>query len=243
MPTPHPTVDRVVAILEAVASHPGGIQVADLVRQVNIPKSTAHTLVQGLLATDYLSQRDGTLHIGTGVEMLSASRAEPALQSLAHAELQRLAAETGETAQLAVRAGDVMLVLDQVESSHEIRYTVPPRARRPLLNTSMGKLFLAELDDTSLEAFLNEQGETESPAARTLYAQRKQIRSEQLAYNDEESVEGVFAMGAAVRGSTETLVAALVVVGPAFRLRPRKDTARAYLCAAADRLARRLHGQ
>lgn len=240
VPKAHPTVDRVVAILEAVAFHPDGVHVADLVRQVDIPKSTVHTLVQGLLATDYLSQRGGTLHIGTGVEMLSASRAEPALQRLAHPELQRLAAETGETAQLAVRAGDVMLVLDQVESSQVIRYTVPPRARRPLLNTSMGKLFLAELDDASLDAFLDKQGEAGSPGAKTLLSQREQIRNEQVAYNDEESVDGVYAVGAAIRGGTETLLAALVIVGPAFRLRPQADAARASLRAAADRLCRHL---
>lgn len=240
MPKPHPTVDRVVAILDAVAAHPDGVEVADLIRQVGIPKSTAHTLVQGLLAVDYLSQRGTALHIGSGVEMLAASRAESALQPLARPELQRLAAETEETTQLAVRAGDVMLVLDQVESSQVVRYTVPPRARRPLLSTSMGKLFLAELDDAALEASLVERNAVDAAAAKTLWSQRQRIRNEQVAYNDEESVDGVYAVGAAVRDGADTLVAALVVVGPAFRLRPRVDDVRASLRAAAARLGSQL---
>lgn len=242
MAKPHPTVQRVVAVLEAVASTPG-TSLAELVRRVEIPKSTAHTLIQGLLAADYLSLDDaGAVRIGPRVGLLTAMPEEAALRRAAHTQLQVVAARLGETAQLGVRSDGDMLVIDQVESQHEIRYAVKPRARRPMLTTSMGKLFLAEFGDADLDVFLRAHGGRRSRAARTLLAQLDAIRRDQVAVNDEESVTGVFAVSAALRSHSGMLLAAVTAAGPAYRMRPQREKAVATLTEAARRVNAHLHG-
>lgn len=244
MPKSHPTVDRVVAILETIAAHPDGMSMPGLVREVNIPKSTVHTLVQGLLTVDYLRQDAAEqLLIGAAIEFLSSTRGEAALVRVAHPELQHVATQTGETAQLAVRVGDLMMVVDQVESQELIRYAVPRRARRPMLTTSMGKLFLAELDKPELQVFLREHGGTRTAAAKRLQAQQEQIQAEQIACNDEESVAGVYAVGAGVRGRSGMLLAALVAAGPADRMRPQAGATAKAARTAAKRVSQRLQEQ
>lgn len=231
-----------MAVLEAVASTPDAT-LAELVRKLDIPKSTVHTLIQGLLAADYLEADDaGVLRVGSRVGLLTAMPEEASLRRAAHAQLQVVAARLGETAQLGVRADDDMLVLDQVESEHEIRYVVKPRARRPMLTTSMGKLFLAEFGEADLDVFLRAHGGRRSAAARTLLAQRDSIRQEQVAVNDEESVAGVFAVSAALRSHTGMLLAAITVAGPAYRMRPQREKAIATVVEAAREINARLDG-
>nr|WP_269128976.1 IclR family transcriptional regulator C-terminal domain-containing protein [Nonomuraea sp. K271] len=162
------------------------------------------------------------------------------LERLAHDELERLAADTGETAQLAVRSGDNLVVIDQVESAQEIRYAVPLRSRRPLLTTSMGKLFLADLGADELTSFLEERGELATPSGKTILAERDTIRESGVAFNLEESVAGVCAAAAAVRGASGKVVAALVVAGPAARIRPQAEAVAARLRKTAERLSDRL---
>jgi DNA-binding IclR family transcriptional regulator len=241
VPKPHPTVDRVVTILEAVAAEPNGLTLSALARHIRVPKSTAHTLVQGLLATDFLEEQAGLLSLGPGVELLASSRGGYQLRRLAHEELAKLAANTNETAHLSIRSGDSVILIDQVESTQPIRYAVTLGVPRPLLTSATGKLFLAELQPPDLERFLADQGQTNSTAAATIRAQRDAIRSHGIAYNLEESIAGVCTIAAAVRGAAGALVAGLVVAGPADRVRPKLDQIEPLLRDAAKRLSERLH--
>ena len=241
MPKPHPTVDRVVTILEAVAGEPGGISVSALARRVGVPKSTAHTLVQGLLSTDFLEEQSGLLSLGPGIDLLASARGGYLkLRRLADEELAALAADTDETVHMSIRSGDSVIIIAQVESTQPIRYSVALHEPRPLLTTSSGKLFLADLELPELERFLAERGESTSPAADIIRNQRDDIRDKGIARNIEESVAGVCTIGAAVRGATDAVVAALVVAGPAVRVVPKLDQVEPKLRDAADRLSARL---
>jgi DNA-binding IclR family transcriptional regulator len=234
---PHPTVDRVVSILETIASKPSGLTLSALSRSIGVPKSTTHTLVQGLLATDFLEEDSGILSLGAGVELLAASRKLP---RLAHDELARLAADTDETAHLSIRSGDNILIIDQVESTQPIRYSVPLRVPRPLLGTASGKLFLAELEPSDFDHFLAHQDASNAAACEAIRAQRHTIHDHGIACNIEESLAGVCTIGAAVRDGTGALIAALVIAGPAERVRPKLEQLEPMLRESAHRLSKRM---
>jgi DNA-binding IclR family transcriptional regulator len=229
-----------VTILEAVAAEPNGLTLSALARQIGVPNSTVHTLVQGLLATDFLAEQSGQLALGAGVELLASSRVGHRLRGLAHGELITLAANADETAHLFIRSGDSVIMIDQVESNQPIRYAVTVRRPRPMLTTSTGKLFLAEMEIPELESFLAAHGETNSRAAATIRAQREAIRRQGIAYNLEESIPGVATMAAPVRGATGTLLAGLVAAGPAERIRPKFDHIEPMLREAAKRISEQL---
>jgi DNA-binding IclR family transcriptional regulator len=143
------------------------------------------------------------------------------LRRVAHEHLRVLSERTGETAQLGIRVGYNVAFIDQVESPQKIRYVANLRERRPLLTTSMGKIFLASMDDATLRKFLNNRALDDQAAVARFLKEMKQIRQEGVSFNREESVEGVYAVGAGIRNeSSGPIIAAVSVAGPAFRMTP-----------------------
>jgi DNA-binding IclR family transcriptional regulator len=98
------TVERALTLLSAVAQDGGTL--SQLARAADLSPSTASRLL-GTLAAQELVRRDehGQYHAGARLRQLAAAslRADP-LHELAGPHLSALAAETGETANLAVSA-------------------------------------------------------------------------------------------------------------------------------------------
>ncbi len=76
------------------------------------------------------------------------------LRDLAHPALERLAAVTGESAQLYVRDADRRVCIDAIESSSELRTIVAVGASLPLTKGSAGKVFLAWAQPQDRDRFL-----------------------------------------------------------------------------------------
>lgn len=79
------------------------------------------------------------------VSRIVASRAKPVLE--------RLAAETGETVNLAVRSGYEAVYLSKAEGARALRPRCEPGDRLPFYCTSVGKATMSLLSDLELDAF------------------------------------------------------------------------------------------
>src|SRR3546814_13320442 len=71
-------------------------------------------------------------------DVCSSDLGDPFLQNI-HGYLESMAAETGETALLAVREHAAVIYVDVVESSSPIRYSAKVGDRRSLFTASSGK--------------------------------------------------------------------------------------------------------
>ena len=91
------------------------------------------------------SRPDGVGYVlGPGLlGLAAAARAALPLRELARPPLERLAAATGESAQLYVRDGDRRICVDAVDSEQELRTIVDVGATLPLTKGSAGKVLLA----------------------------------------------------------------------------------------------------
>ncbi|MCC6497700.1 MAG: substrate-binding domain-containing protein [Propionibacteriaceae bacterium] len=70
-----PSIVRAVTILEQVASSSLPTNLADLTRQVRLPKSTVHAVCQALVAERFLTRgADGSYRLGPAIAELSAAR-------------------------------------------------------------------------------------------------------------------------------------------------------------------------
>jgi DNA-binding IclR family transcriptional regulator len=142
------TLDRAVAILEAIARN-GPSTSADLVRETGLPRPTAHRLAVALEQHALVVRdRGGRFRLGGRlVGWGAAAGAGLALVEPARAVLERLSAETGESAQLYVREGDQRVCVATHERPTGLRDTVALGAMMPLTKGSGGRVLLAWADD------------------------------------------------------------------------------------------------
>lgn len=203
--------------------------------------STAHRLVRALVAAGLLTQNHQSDRYGLGpLLVVLGRRAERHLgYDPARATLERLAAATGESVNLGVRAGSEVLVVLDVASDQPLRFDQPPGTRVPLHTSAMGKCLLAFVPD--VEAEVRALPELTGVTARTitdpaaLRAELDRVRSRGWALNDEERNAGVRAVAAPVLHEGRA-VAALAVQGPKARLTDAyvRSVSRALTDAAAE---------
>ena len=131
-------VDRSVAILDCVESHPMGT--SELARTLGLTVSTAHRLAGALVAHGLLRRdANGCLHLGPRF-------ATSALAESARPVLAALSAAAGESVQLWVRRADHRLCVVSVESPAELRASQPAGSLLPLPRGSAAQVLLGERD-------------------------------------------------------------------------------------------------
>lgn len=216
------TLDRAVAVLEAVEG--GAHRFTAIVASTGLPRATVHRLIRALDALGFLAHFPG-LGYRLGPRLLrlaNEAMRELPLRDLAHPVLERLARETGESAQLYVRSGDARVCIDAVESSQELRTIVPVGASLPLHAGSAAKVLLAYAPDA--ERHLR-KAEDRERFAREVAA----VRSRGWASSADERQPGVGSVSAPVLGPYEIVLAVVSVSGPATRI--GRGSARRYAAA------------
>jgi DNA-binding IclR family transcriptional regulator len=236
-------LDRAVAILDAV-EHGARTHVA-VVRATGISRTTAHRLLKSLDAHGLLEYVGGRgYRLGPRLLKLAAlSLQEPSLRDAAHPALERLAAATGESAQLYVTSLDGRMCVDAVESSRELRTFVPIGDELPLWAGSAGKVFLASMLPDQAEAHIRRAHEltAATPTADRLRRQLPTVRRLGWASSAGERQAGVGSVSAPVSGSHGETIAVVSISGPTSRIR-RADAKRyaPAVIAAAGEISRAL---
>jgi DNA-binding IclR family transcriptional regulator len=155
------------------------------------------------------------------LKLAAAALQEPSLRDVAHPALERLAAATGESAQLFVTSIDGRICVDAVESSSELRTFVPIGEELPLWAGSAGKIFLASMTTDQAEDLVR-RARPLTPATPTGDRLRRQLvtaRRRGWAASAGERQPGVGSVSAPVRGPRGETVAAVSISGPISRIR------------------------
>jgi DNA-binding IclR family transcriptional regulator len=156
--------------------------------------------------------------------------------------LYELAAKTGEDVYLALPTGTGISYADRIEGSQSMRLDIRLGVERPLHATSVGKLYLAMLDDSELGATLSHL-RFERFTARTLTdetelrEQLTDIRRLGYSVSDQEHVDGIVAIAAPIVGAGNVFLGALSLSVPQGRFWPRKRELIGDLVATAARVS------
>src|SRR5438105_955285 len=218
------SLGRAVDLLHAVAARPGGSSGVELARATGLPRSTV-TRTLRTLADLGLVEQPGAWVLGYELVRL-ARAADPyrALVEAARGVLARLRDEIGESALLAVTRGrpGIEIVL-QLDPERHVGVASWVGAEVPLHASAAGKLALAELTSTELEAWLAEHPLTRFTRStvtdpHTLRGVLERSRHRGWAELVDELEDGHAALAAAVRSADGTLLAAVGISGPTFRL-------------------------
>lgn len=241
------SVDRAIRILEILA-HEGEASVGQVGRELGVHRSTASRLVAALAAHELVERIEdgGRVRLGIGLLRLAGSTVSQLdLATQADPVCQALARELDETANVAVLSGGVALNVSQGQGSSTVAMQNWVGYRTVLHATSSGKVLLAYLDEAERDELL--EAPLERFTARTLTtaaALRKelaQVRALGWARAVEEFEEGLNAVAAPIRAHDGTVVAAISVAGPTYRLSPERlpEAAGAVVRAGRD-ISRRM---
>jgi len=216
------SLDRAVELLHAVSdTAPAGETVAALAVRCGINRATAWRLLatlehHGLVERDEASNR---YRIGYAVERLAATAGVDGLVRRAHPTVERLAAETGETANLAVLRHGELTYVDEVVPRLVLsaRWLGWPA---PLHATSAGKALLAWLPDPAalLPDDLHRYTDTTITSRPALLTELADIRARGYAVSVGEMESSVFGVSAAIRDPRDHPIAVLSIWGPRDRI-------------------------
>jgi len=229
----HRSVGRALEALELAVAADGGLALGDIATQIGAPKSSLHPLLRALVHRGYLSYEDNRYHVGPSVIALAAA-SQPSLVTLARPLREELRERFDETVMLGSMVGDTLVYLHVEESHQAVRYS-PPRVRPPTENpSSIGKLYLAQLNDPAVEAYL----ETEAPADRreVLRQEIDEARRTGIAYNHGETFGDLTAVASRITVG-RSLLACLAIGGPSTRLDPQSEKIAAALLEASGKIA------
>lgn len=241
------SVDRALNILEILARRRAA-GVTEIGKELGVHKSTAFRLLAALEARAFVEQAQerGTYRLGLGVVRLAgAVTAQLDLSRQGHDACDRLAADLGETVNIAILDSFRAVNITQSRGAASVSSHDWVGRQTPLHATSSGKILLAHAPAGVRAAVLTEPLERFTAATVTdgaeLAAQLTRAGELGWAFTAEEYEVGLNAVAAPIRGAGGTVVAALSISGPAYRLdRDTFPVVAKRVIAAADEVSARM---
>jgi len=217
-------IDTIDAVAEA-----GNAGIRELSAITGFPPSTIHRIVTTLVERNYFQQDPVTRRYSLSyrfLELGSRFQQQTHLTTIALPHLEQLMATARESVNLAVRDGDSMVYLDIVKSSYSmLQLFTQPGARVPLYATGVGKLFLSQMQDSELDAYLQRSKPTPY-TPHTLVQKAKlvndlqKIRSRGYSVDNQEMEEGVRCVAALIFDHQGKPAASVSITGAAMRITP-----------------------
>ncbi|NYI99248.1 DNA-binding IclR family transcriptional regulator [Streptomonospora nanhaiensis] len=228
---PVQSVDRAITVLEILAQH-GEAGVTEIAAELGVHKSTAFRLVGALERRGLVEQPGlrGKYQLGFGIIRLAGTMAAGLdLTQQSRRVCEDLASDLGETVNIAIPSGDMVVNIDQVRGASAVVSQNWIGRQNPLHSTSTGKVLLAHMRPTDQRRILRGRLERLTPDTITdpdvLRAEIEEILERGYATAVEELEVGLNAVAAPIRGLTGEVIAALSASGPSYRMdRDKLDT-------------------
>lgn len=241
------SVDRALLVLEILAKL-GQAGVTEIAAELGVHKSTVSRLIAVLESRGYVEQVSGRGKYRLGFSIARLARASSGhldLVKLSQDVCDSLAAEVGETTNLAVLDADRIINIAEAIGPAEITLRTWVGQSCPAHATSSGKVLLAGLDAADVRARLASVLEsfTENTVVKIADLQRELATARERGWASvaEELEVGLNAVAAPVHDANAQVIAALSVSGPAYRMGPAQfEEAAKQTIAAADVISRRL---
>lgn len=212
------SADRALAIVAAFSEARPELRVSELARDLGMHKSTASRLLATLERRGLVRRIGDRFAPGPELARLGSLAARGIdLLPAARPILARLADETRETVNLAVRQDDLALNVHQVAASHFVGLTDWTGRTTPLHATANGKALLAwgaGAVPPSREALTDRTIVTGAELQKELERTRRRGWAQAVA----ELEEGLNSVGAPIFDAASSCVAAVSVAGPSYRV-------------------------
>src|SRR5262245_11851292 len=214
--TPSAVIDRVSLVLDAFDG-PGRLTLAQIVRRTGLPRSSAHRMLERLVALRWLRRSGRDYELGMRlVELGSLAVHQDRLHRAATPLLHDLHRATGLVVHMAVLDGSDVVYLEKI--GDRMTAAIPSRVggRQPAHCAAVGKAMLAYNDEADIDLTSRKTRYSIGTPAQ-LTAELAKVRAHGVAVDREESLSG-FGCVAAPIGAPGEAVAAVSVCGPMNRM-------------------------
>lgn len=153
------SVGRVVSLIELLGERKRPLRLVEIAQALDIPKSTAHGLLQTLVARDLVIKDEAQRYrLGMRLFSLAATVLEVGeLRELARPEMELASADTRSTCNLATLDGHDVMYLEKIEDrSSPVRVITHVGTRLPAHATALGKVLVAGLPKERRDAWMAE---------------------------------------------------------------------------------------
>lgn len=220
--------------------------VTEIAKTINLGKSTVHRILVSLVQAR-LVRMDPTSRqysLGFGLLQLSAgllSGSEVSMTALPY--LRELRQVTGETVSLNVRDHDHRVVVERLDTSHEIRYVAEIGRPLPFHIGAGGKVILAFLHESEVRRLLD-AADLSTKQRQRIVKELAEIRAAGTAYTLGERLSGAGSISAPVFSHDGEVIASVNVLCLESRLKAEtvRDFRR-YVKATAMRISQEIGWQ
>jgi IclR family transcriptional regulator, KDG regulon repressor len=239
------SIVRAINIMKSL--NQGSLRVVEISEKLGLNKSTVYRLLKTLEDSGFIAQDAITrkYYLGSAIISLASSPivSNEKLIICAQQEMTRLCKLSCETVILEIQFGTNRMYLEAVESSEAIRYRQTRGHFAPLCVGAGGRALLSLLPHQDLEKYLESVELT--PAGPNALLDKKLIIKEidkvaQQGYATSSKERTSYGSSISVPIKNWVVPAALSIVGPTERWKPRMISILPELKASADRISKRL---
>lgn len=218
------SVHNALRVLQAFSYLEPTLGVSELSRRLGIGKSSVHRILQTMCAEKFVVKTaDGRYRLGFALYEIGQLVVHGLrLRQVAHPFLERLRFATNEAVHLGVLEGSQVVYIERMESAPTIAMFDRIGQRMPAHVTSSGKCLLAWASPDRIDTVLADGLPRRAP--RTITSESlfrlvlDEVRANGYSISVEESERNTASIGAPVRGSDGSVIAAVSVVGSTARI-------------------------
>jgi DNA-binding IclR family transcriptional regulator len=220
-------IERMMKLLDALASRSDPVSLKDLAAATGLHPSTAHRILNDMVVGRFVDRAETPGSYRLGMRLLELGNLVKARLSVREAALEpmrELHKRTAQTVNLSVRQSDEIVYIDRSYSERSGMQVVRAiGGRAPLHLTSSGKLFLAYEDPRFVRAYATRTGlaghtRNSITDIGKLERELSMVRTRGYARDNEELELGVRCIAAGIRDDSGRVVAGLSVSAPAERM-------------------------
>lgn len=207
------TALEIIELLEEEA----GAGVTEIANRLGFAKGTVHTQLATLRERGFVAKSGDDYHLGLRfLELGENAKNRLSIPDVAKTELDRLAEETDTRTQLIVEENGMAICVYISRGPNAILPPTDVGYREYLHCIASGKALLAHLPEEQIDAIIDRHGlpaRTDATITdrETLYETLAEVRERGAAFNDEEKLRGLRAVGTPIIGQGGTPIGAISI--------------------------------
>jgi len=215
--------ETLIRILEAIQEM-NGAGITEIADEIGFSKSSVYRHIVTLEQHGFLDKHGTDYRIGLRfLEFSVEARNDRLIYQEGKHRVDEIAEDTGEKVWIITEENGKACYLYRAQGSHPVKTYAAEGQFTELHHLAAGKAILAHLPEERVDRIVAQQGLTSQTKntiteIQTLKQELKTIRERGVAYNDEESMIGLRAIGVPIQKADEKVYGAISVSAPANRM-------------------------